>query len=165
VIAARADAAKPHVGLTSWKNAPAGPVRKGDVSIAKNYLDAEELNVLNRIVNAYLEFAELQALNKQPMHMADWIIKLDDFLKLTRRGILTHAGGVSHEAAKQKAEAEFEKYHEANQVLPRPVDRDFESALDELKRLQGASPPPPAKIKKPARKKKPGGKQDEGAEG
>ena len=143
----------------AWKNAPAGPVRKGDVSIAKNYLDAAELDVLNRIVNAYLEFAELQALNKQPMHMADWIVKLDDFLKLTRREILTHAGAVSHEAAKQKAEAEFERYREAQKALPQPVDRDFEEAIDEVKRLQEAPPPPPApKAKKPARKKKGDGK-------
>lgn len=163
VIAARADAAQPHMGLTSWKNAPAGPVRKADVGIAKNYLGAEELDVLNRIVNAYLEFAELQALSKQPMHMADWIAKLDDFLKLTRREILTHAGGVSHEAAKQKAEAEFEKYRESQKALPQRVDRDFEEALDEVKRLAGAPPAP--KAKKPGRKKKEDGKRDEGAEG
>ncbi len=157
VIAARADAAQPHLGLTSWKNAPVGPVRKADVSIAKNYLDAEELDVLNRVVNAYLEFAELQALNKQPMHMADWIVKLDDFLKLTRREILTHAGKVSHEAAKLKAEAEFEKYREAQVALPQPVDQHFEEALDDVKRMNEAPPPPaPNAKKKPGRKKKDG---------
>ena len=89
IIAERADASQPNMGLTSWKNAPDGKVRKGDVSIAKNYLNGEELDALNRIVTAYLEFAELQALNKRPMHMSDWIAKLDDFLKLSDRDILT----------------------------------------------------------------------------
>lgn len=103
VIAARSDAAKPQMGLTTWKHAPKGPIRKGDVSIAKNYLDAAELDALNRIVSAYLEFAELQAKGKSPMRMADWIGKLDDFLKLSDREILDHAGSISQESAKLKA--------------------------------------------------------------
>lgn len=96
VIAARVDAGQPHMGLTTWKNAPAGPIRKGDVSIAKNYLNAEEIEALNLIVSASLEFAELRAKSKQPMYMRDWIGKLDDFLKLSDREILTHAGKISH---------------------------------------------------------------------
>ena len=103
IIAARADASKPNMGLTSWKNAPAGPVRKADICIAKNYLGAEEIDALNRIVTAYLEFAELQAKSKRPMHMRDWIVKLDAFLSLSDREILTHAGKISHELAKLTA--------------------------------------------------------------
>jgi hypothetical protein len=151
VIATRVDSGKPKMGLTSWKNAPAGPVRKGDVSIAKNYLNAEELDVLNRIVSAYLEFAELQAKGKRPMRMQDWIVKLDDFLKLSEREILTHAGKVSHETAKLKAEAEFETFRIAQAALPQPVDRDFAEAIDELKKIEGESKA------KPGRKKKGGG--------
>jgi hypothetical protein len=153
VIAARADAAKPHMGLTSWKNAPAGPVRKGDVGIAKNYLDDEEIDMLNRIVNVYLEFAELQAKSKRPMHMADWITKLDEFLKSTDRPILTTPGQVSHETARLKAESEYEKFRVAQAALPQPVDKHFEEVVDEVKRLKGA-PPAAAKPKKPGRKKK-----------
>ena len=93
VIAERADATKPNMGLTSW----AGPTpRKADVAIAKNYLNADELDALNKIVIAYLDFAEVQALNRRPMYMADWIAKLDDFLRLGERDVLTHAGSISH---------------------------------------------------------------------
>ena len=137
VVAARADADKPHMGLTTWKNAPAGPVRKPDVSIAKNYLDEEELDVLNRIVSLYLEYAELQAKSKRPMHMAAWITKLEDFLKSSDRPILTHAGKVSHETARLKAEAEFEKYSATQAALPQPVDQHFQDAIDELKKIEG----------------------------
>ncbi|MCZ2343904.1 MAG: virulence RhuM family protein [Bacteroidales bacterium] len=157
VIAERADAEKPHMGLTSWKNAPAGPVRKVDVSIAKNYLNDEELDVLNRVVSLYLEYAELQAKSKRPMHMANWIGKLDDFLKSSDRDILTHAGKVSHDAAKLKAEAEYDKYRDAQDALPQPVDQHFEEVLDEVKRLKEAPPPAPKPKKKPSRKKKGGG--------
>lgn len=156
VIAARADADKPHMGLTNWKNAPVGPVRKADVSTAKNYLNEEELDVLNRIVSLYLEYAELQAKSKKPMHMADWIAKLEEFLKSSDRQILTHAGKVSHDAAKLKAEAEFEKYREAQDALPQPVDQHFDEVVDEVKRLKAAPPPTPTPKKKPGRKKKGG---------
>ena len=107
LIVARADADKPNMGLLSWSG---DAVRKTDVVIAKNYLNPEELDALNRIVTAYLEFAELQALNRRPMHMADWIRKLDDFLRLSERDILTHAGHVSHEAAVSKAEGEYARF-------------------------------------------------------
>ena len=100
IVASRVDASKPHMGLTTWQHAPKGALRKSDVSIAKNYLQAEELESLNRIVNAYLEFAELQARGKRPMHMKDWIAKLDDFLKLSDRELLHHAGQMSADAAK-----------------------------------------------------------------
>src|SRR3989304_1143357 len=100
--------------------------RKTDVPIAKNYLKEAELEALNRIVTAYLEFAELQALNRNPMTMADWIGKLDDFLKLSDREILDHAGKISHEQAREKAEAENEIYREQQAALPQPVDEHFE---------------------------------------
>jgi len=110
LIAARADAAKPRMGLTNWKNAPTGPVRKPDVAIARNYLNEEELNALNLIVSAYLDFAELQALNRKPMSMTDWIAKLDDFIRISDRDILTHADKVSHDTARLKAESEYDTF-------------------------------------------------------
>jgi len=97
VIAARADAGKPNMGLSSWIGAVP---RKSDVTVAKNYLAADELDALNRIVSGYLEFAELQALGRRPMYMADWIAKLDDFLRLGERDIIGHAGTVSHDMSR-----------------------------------------------------------------
>ncbi|TVS11596.1 MAG: cell filamentation protein Fic [Planctomycetaceae bacterium] len=146
VIHRRADAGQPHMGLTSWAgNRP----RKTDVAIAKNYLNADELNALNRIVTAYLEFAEVQALNRRPMYMADWIEKLDDFLRLSDRDILTHAGKISHEDAVGKAEAEFDQYRRVQAALPQPVDQHFEQTLDELKKIEAQVKEP----KKPTQKK------------
>jgi len=136
-----------HMGLTTWAG---DKPRKPDVSIAKNYLSADEIGALNRIVTAYLEFAELQALNRRAMHMADWIAKLDDFLRLSDRGILTHAGNISHEAALEKAEGEFEKYRRTQAAFPQPVDEHFERSLEELKRIEQQKPVLP---KKPTRKK------------
>ncbi|MHB1617591.1 MAG: virulence RhuM family protein, partial [Metallibacterium sp.] len=107
IVMTRADASKPHAGMTSWS---ASRPRKLDAGIAKNYLTAAELDALNKIVNAYLEFAEVQALNRRPMTMADWIAKLDDFLRLGERDILTHAGSVNHAAALQHAERAFDLY-------------------------------------------------------
>ena len=133
VVHARADASQPNMGLTSWD----GPrPRKADVSIAKNYLQADEIEALNRIVTAYLEFAELQALNRKPMHMADWITKLDDFLRLSDREILTHAGRISHEAAQGKAETEFATFRQQQLAMPQPVDEHFAQSLDELKKVE-----------------------------
>ena len=103
VIYERADAEKDFMGLTSW----AGHLpRRADAEVAKNYLTSEELDMLNRIVNLYLEFAELQAKAHIPMYMKDWAQKLDEFLRLSNRELLTHAGKVSAEVAKQKADAE-----------------------------------------------------------
>ena len=99
LIAARADSTVPNMGLTSWSGERP---RKADAIVAKNYLSPGELEALNRIVTAYLEFAELQALDRKPMYMADWIRKLDDFLRLSDREILTHAGKVSHDDAVAK---------------------------------------------------------------
>lgn len=133
IIAQRADFSKPNMGLTTWTGSRP---RKSDVSIAKNYLNQKELDALNRIVTAYLEFAELQALNRKVMYMRDWIAKLDDFLRLSERDILTHAGKVSHQTALAKAEAEFEKYRALEAAKPSPVEKDFEDAVKKLKQLK-----------------------------
>jgi len=110
IIYNRADANKKNMGLTSWKNTPHGKIRKADVSIAKNYLAEDELKDLNLIVDQYLSFAELQARQRKPMYMADWIKKLHDFLTLNDREILQHTGKISAKLAKELAEAEYEKY-------------------------------------------------------
>ncbi len=150
IVHARADASQPNMGLTSWD----GPrPRKADVSIAKNYLQADEIEVLNRIVTAYLEFAEMQALNRKPMHMADWIAKLDDFLRLSDREILTHAGRITHEAAQGKAETEFTAFRQQQLALPQPVDEHFSQALDELKTVEKQA----KQTAKASRRKKPTG--------
>ena len=129
VIAERADAARPHMGLTTWAR---DRLQRNDVAIAKNYLTADELDMLNRIVTAYLEFAELQALSRKPMYMADWIAKLDEFLRMSDREILTHAGGISHESALAKAEIEFERYRALEAGKPSRVEKDFEEAIRKL---------------------------------
>lgn len=134
IIYKRADASLPHMGLTSWASEKP---RKTDAAIAKNYLSAEELEVLNRIVNVYLEFAELQALSRRPMYMADWIAKLDEFLRISERNILDHTGSISHEEALKKAEIEFEKYRQQLLSEPSPVERHFEEAVTKVKELEG----------------------------
>ena len=130
VIHERANAAEPNMGLQTTR--PGGIIRKDDVTVAKNYLDEEELNALNRIVSAYIEFAELQALNRKPMTMSDWIAKLDDFLKLSGRDLLMHAGKISAETAKEKAELEYNAYRQTADAQPRPVDAHFEKAAKQL---------------------------------
>ncbi|TRZ90882.1 MAG: cell filamentation protein Fic [Methanosarcinales archaeon] len=133
IIHGRADAAKPNMGMTSWSG---DKPRKTDAEIAKNYLNAKELDVLNRIVNMYLEFAELQALGRKPMYMRDWITKLDEFLKLSGRDILTHAGKISHDKALEKAHAEYEQYREECLNEPSPVERQFLEAVKEMKQIE-----------------------------
>jgi hypothetical protein len=133
VIVERADATKPNMGLTSW----AGPtLRKADVTIAKNYLDVDELDALNKIVTAYLDFAEVQALNRRPMYMVDWLAKLDEFLKLADRDLLAHAGSISHADALQKAELEFELFTARRRALPSPVEKHFDNAVKNAKQLE-----------------------------
>ncbi len=133
IVEQRADASQPHMGLTSWRGEK---VRKTDVSVAKNYLSQEELDTLNRIVTIYLEFAELQALNRKPMYMADWITKLDDFLRISDRDILTHAGRVSHQDALANAHAEYEKYRQQRLGESSPVERHFLEAINETKQIE-----------------------------
>ena len=135
----RADAEQPQMGLKSTR--PGGVIHKDDVSIAKNYLDEEELQTLNRIVNAYLEFAELQALSRRPMTMADWILKLDEFLKLTGRELLHHAGKISADDARAKAEAEYERYRRLLDSQPRRIDDDLDQAAKEIKKLPNRKKP------------------------
>ena len=133
VIHARADAGLPFMGLQTTR--PGGIIRKEDVSIAKNYLDGEELETLNRIVNAYIEFAELRALQRKVMTMREWIAKLDEFLKLSEHELLDHAGKISAEQAKMKAEQEYDRYRVFVDSQPRLVDLDFEKAASEWKKL------------------------------
>lgn len=129
VVYQRADAEKENMGLTSWSgNVPT----KKEAAIARNYLTSEELDILNRIVSSYLEFAELQALQRKPMYMKDWAAKLDDFLKLTGRELLDHAGTVSHEQALAKAQVEYEKHRAWRINQPSPVEVDFEQAIRRL---------------------------------
>ena len=133
IIYGRVDAMKPNVGMTNF----IGTVpKKADVSIAKNYLNENELEILNRIVNSYLEFAELQALNRSPMYMKDWIAKLDDFLKLAERDILNTAGKISHELALEKAHGEYEKYRKEQLNAPSSVERHFIEVEQKVKRLE-----------------------------
>ena len=127
VIDRRADASLPNMGLTSFSGLRP---RRSEVSVAKNYLNAEELEMLNRIVVAYLEFAELQARGRRSMTMAAWIKKLDDFLKLGDHAVLTHAGRVSSESAHLKAEAEYERYRQQLDALPAPVKVDMIKSLE-----------------------------------
>ncbi|MCL2523862.1 MAG: virulence RhuM family protein [Betaproteobacteria bacterium] len=130
LIALRADADVPNMGLTNWPAASkGGPVRKADVSIAKNYLNESELETLNRIVTAYIEVAELQAQARQPMTMRDWAAELDNFLRMTRKDILTNAGKVSAEVAQAKAEAAYLTYQQRALAVPSRVEQDFEAAI------------------------------------
>lgn len=133
VIMGRADGSKPNMGMTNFiGNKPT----LEEAKIAKNYLDEKELDILNRIVAMYLDFAELQALNRKPMYMKDWAAKLDDFLKINDREVLTHFGSVSHEAALEKARREYEIYRERTKDLPSEVEKHFLEVQEELKQLE-----------------------------
>lgn len=134
IVESRADSSQPNMGLTTWTGS--GPTVQ-DIEIAKNYLQEDELDALNRIVTIYLEFAELQVLNRNPMTMRDWITKLDDFLRLSGREILTHAGSVSHDKALDTARAEYEKYRKAHLMDASSVERHFLKSVEELKQIEG----------------------------
>jgi len=131
LIFKRVDGDKPHMGLTSYKGKE--PTRK-EVVTAKNYLSEKELDTLNRLVNSYLEFAELQARQGKLMKMVDWVVKLDDFLKLSDFEVLTHAGHISAEQAKQKAKIEYDKFRRVIDANPTQVDRDLAMALKKLEK-------------------------------
>jgi len=134
VVHARADANKDHMGMTTWTAASrGGPPTRHDAVIAKNYLEGEELETLNRVVTAYLEFAELQAMNRKPMHMADWVTKLDEFLKLGGREVLSNAGHTSHDQAKDKADREFAAWQARTIAEPTSVERHFMDAVGKVK--------------------------------
>ncbi|MBW2680840.1 MAG: virulence RhuM family protein [Deltaproteobacteria bacterium] len=125
----RVDSDKTNMGLTSWRGAK---VRKQDVTIAKNYLIKEELLALNNLVEQYLIFAEGQAMRRLPMHMTDWIKKLDAFLSVNEREILTHAGKISHEMAKEMAETEYEKFNRRRIRQKDRLDSDFDKTVKQL---------------------------------
>lgn len=131
IIADRTDASKPSMGLTTWKNAPKGKLLKSDVTIAKNYLIEGEVSELERIVSMYLDYAENQAARQIPMKMADWVQRLDAFLKFNEYEVLTNAGTVSKEVADRLAEATYAEFRVKQ-------DRDFESDFEaEVKRIEG----------------------------
>lgn len=130
IIYERADAQKDFMGLTAWTGALP---QKTDAEIAKNYLSQEEITTLNRIVSLYLDFAELQAEEHRPMYMKDWISILDDFLRISRKDILTHAGRVSAQLAKAKADAEYDKFKERTKNELTPVEIHF---LEQFEREQ-----------------------------
>lgn len=153
IVKQRADASQPHMGLTTWKNSPAGPIRKADVAIAKNYLTPDEISELNRVVTMYLDYAEDQARRHRAMHMAEWVAKLDAFLEFNERNILTHAGKVSHHLAEEHAHAEFAKYEAQQRLEGTPSTSDFDQAVDQVKRLESK---PPQKRKPRPRKRKDG---------
>ena len=132
LIMERADSEKPHMGLTSWENYPDGKIQKYDVSIAKNYLDEDELQGLRRIVTMYLDYAEHQASRHIPMTMEDWADRLNRFLEFNEHDILTDSGKVTHEIAKAFAETEFEKYR----IIQ---DRLYESDFDRFMSLEEKS--------------------------
>ncbi|WP_290393866.1 virulence RhuM family protein [uncultured Duncaniella sp.] len=135
VIFQRADAEKDFMGLTTWCGAMP---TKHEAEIAKNYLTEEEVDMLNRIVNLYLDFAELQAKSHVPMYMKDWIKKLDDFLTLSGKELLTHAATVSAEVAKLKADTEYDRFRERTQFQLSPVEIHFLEAFEaEQKKLKG----------------------------
>ena len=135
IIAGRADASKPAMGLTTWKNAPDGKVLKGDVAVAKNYLAESEIKELERIVSMYLDYAENQAARQIPMKMADWVQKLDAFLSFNEYEVLTNAGSVSAAVAKRLAE---EQYAQFRVTQDRAFTSDFEK---EAKRISGGRGP------------------------
>lgn len=141
LIHARADATKPNMGLTSWKSSPKGPIRKADVSVAKNYLSDEELRELNRVVTMYLDYAEDQARRRRPMTMADWVAKLDGFLQFNERNVLTHAGKISHDFAVEHAEGELERYQaERRRLEATQPTSDFDRAVEQTRQLEATRP-------------------------
>jgi hypothetical protein len=133
IIAERADASNPNMGLQTWKNAPQGKILKSDVSIAKNYLIEKEIKELERVVTMYLDYAENQAARGIPMKMTDWVEKIDGFLQFNEYKILKDAGSVSHEVAKKIAESAYERFRIVQ-------DNNFESDFD--KAFKKINPPP-----------------------
>ena len=132
VIYQRADAEKDNMGLTSWAS---DTIRRSDVEVAKNYLTQQELDALNKIVTAYLDIAEVHALNQEPMYMKDWLETIDDYLKMTRRDILTSSGHISHKQALDKAHSEYTKYKNRLENTISPVEQDFIKSIGTLEEI------------------------------
>lgn len=133
IVYQRADAEKENMGLTSWEGRR---IRRSDTEIAKNYLTQAELDALNKIVSAYLDIAEVRALAHEPMYMKDWLETIDDYLKMTRRDILTTKGRVTHKQAIDKAHEEYEKYQKKQDELLSPVEQHFIESIRELEALK-----------------------------
>ncbi len=134
IIYQRVSSKKTNIGLTTWKNTPKGAIRKTDVSIAKNYLDEKELNLLNRIVTMYLDYAEMQAEKGIVMYMKDWVAKLDAFLRFNEEDILQDSGKISHDVAVALAEKEYEKYRLIqDKKYISDFDREVKKLLDSKK--------------------------------
>ena len=140
VIYERVDANKPMVGMTNFKGSY---ITKDDVQVAKNYLTEQELTYLNLLVSQYLDFAEIQALQQVPMRMQEWIEKLDELMKLSGRQLLVGKGAISHEEAKQKAVAEFEKYRQMEMLQ---YESDYDRAIKELIQKENSLPEAGAKV-------------------
>jgi len=128
----RANAEDSFMGMTTFEGKKP---KKSDVTVAKNYLKEDEISILNRLVSAYLEFAELQAIRQKPMYMKDWIEKLDGFIKMSGSELLQHAGKISHEQAKIKAELEYEKYRQKQKDELSKVELDFLESIKETQKL------------------------------
>lgn len=133
VIYQRADAEKENMGLTSWSG---DRIKRPDVEIAKNYLSAEELDALNKIVSAYLDIAEVNALSQEPMYMKDWLSTIDDYLKMTRRDILDTKGRVTHSQALEKAHREYELYKARYDELPSKVEIQYLDSIRNLEQIE-----------------------------
>lgn len=133
IIFSRVDSEKDNMGLTSWEGKQ---IKKSDSEIAKNYLNDQELDALNKIVSAYLDIAEVRALNHEPMYMKDWLETIDDYLKMTRREILTAKGSVSHKQAIEKAHAEYDKYKKKQDELLSIVEKDFIHNIEMLEQIE-----------------------------
>ena len=138
----RADASLPLMGMQSWDKKGTGSIKKSDVSIAKNYLNEDEIKLLGLLVEQYLAFAETMAQQRTPMYMKDWIERLDTILRLNGRELLTHAGKVSHEMALEKSGAEYEKHQQHQKTLEREESlKELEADIKKLKkREKGKSP-------------------------
>lgn len=134
VIYQRADADKDNMGLTTWRGKR---IKRSDVEVAKNYLDEKELDALNKIVTAYLDIAEVHALNQEPMYMKDWLETINDYLRMTRRDILITKGKVTHQQALEKAYSEYEKYKRNQEYILSPVECHFLESIGELDKLEG----------------------------
>lgn len=132
IIFERANADSENMGLTSWEGKQ---LKRTDVEIAKNYLNSEEIDALNKIVTAYLDIAEVRALAQEPMYMKDWLETIDDYLKMTRRDILVTKGKVTHKQAIEKAHKEYEKYVSKYDEQISPVEKHFIESINELEGL------------------------------
>jgi len=132
IVYQRADSTKPYMGLTSFKGTKP---TKQEIQTAKNYLNEDELNLLNRMVTAYIEIAEIQALSQTPMYMKDWVERLDDFLKMTGKDILSHVGNISHNKAMKKAHGEYLTYKEKTKNELSKVEKDFIKQIDNTAKM------------------------------